>query len=81
MTPLTLAAPHWLLLLVPAAVAWWLARPGGLWLRAMRAVVYGLVVLAMCEPRLVCRSARAPSSSSPTAAPRCPATRGRGSSR
>ena len=53
MTSLTLAAPHWLLLLVPAAVAWWLARPGGLWLRAMRAVVYGLVVLAMCEPRLV----------------------------
>ena len=53
MTPLTLAAPHWLLLLVPAALAWWLARPGGLWLSAMRAVVYGLVVLAMCEPRLV----------------------------
>ena len=50
---MTLASPHWLLLLVPAAVAWYLARPGGAWLRWLRAVGYALIVLAMCEPRVV----------------------------
>ena len=50
---MTLASPHWLLLLVPAAVAWYLARPGGVWLRWLRATAYALIVLAMCEPRVV----------------------------
>ena len=50
---MTLASPHWLLLLVPAAVAWWLARPGSVWLAWLRGIAYGLIVLAMCEPRIV----------------------------
>ncbi|MBB6428833.1 VWA domain-containing protein [Algisphaera agarilytica] len=48
-----LAEPHWLLLVVPLGLAWWLLRPGGWWLRGLRVLIYGLIVLAMCEPRLV----------------------------
>lgn len=48
-----LAEPHWLLLAVPLGLAWWLLRPGGWWLRGLRLLMYGLIVVAMCEPRLV----------------------------
>ena len=50
---MTLAAAHWLLLAVPLALLWWWLRPGGWWLRGLRATTYTLVVLAMCEPRLM----------------------------
>ncbi|MEM6394517.1 MAG: VWA domain-containing protein [Planctomycetota bacterium] len=49
---MTLGAPHWLLLVVPLGVMWWVLRPSGYWLRGLRAGVYGLVVLGMSEPRL-----------------------------
>lgn len=49
---MTLGAPHWLLLVVPLGVLWWVLRPSGFWLRGLRAGVYGLVVLGMSEPRL-----------------------------
>lgn len=48
-----LAEPHWLLLVAPVGLMWWLLRPGGWWLRVLRGLIYGLIVLAMCEPRLV----------------------------
>lgn len=47
------ASAHWLLLLLPLALLWWWLRPGGWWLRGLRACLYALIVLAMCEPRLV----------------------------
>lgn len=48
-----LAGAHWLLLAAPLALLWWWLRPGGWWLRGLQAVTYALVVLAMCEPRLM----------------------------
>lgn len=48
-----LAHAHWLLLLLPLGLLWWWMRPSGWWLRGLRACLYGLIVLAMCEPRLV----------------------------
>lgn len=50
---MTFLEPHWLLLILPLAVAWWWLRPPALWLRILRAVVYGLIVLAMCNPQLI----------------------------
>ncbi|MEO0514805.1 MAG: VWA domain-containing protein [Planctomycetota bacterium] len=47
------ASAHWLLLLLPLALLWWWLRPGGWWLRGLRAGLYAVIVLAMCEPRLV----------------------------
>lgn len=48
-----LASPHWLLLAVPLTLLWWWLRPSARWLRGLRACLYVLIVLAMCEPRLV----------------------------
>lgn len=48
-----LANAHWVLLLLPLALLWWWLRPGGWWLRGLRACLYILIVLAMCEPQLV----------------------------
>lgn len=47
------ASPHWLLLAVPLALLWWWLRPSAWWLRGLRACLYILIVLAMCEPRLI----------------------------
>lgn len=48
-----LADAHWLLLLVPLALLWWWMRPSSWWQRGLRACLYLLIVLAMCDPRLV----------------------------
>lgn len=50
---MTLLSPHWLLLLVPVVLLWWWFRPSAWCLRGLRACLYVLIVLAMCEPRLV----------------------------
>lgn len=46
---LTLFQPVWLLLLVPLAVAWWAWPLPGRWLKALRALVFLLVVLALAQ--------------------------------
>lgn len=48
-----LAHAHWLLLVLPLGLLWWWLKPGGWWLRVLRVCLYALIVLAMCEPRLV----------------------------
>ncbi|MEZ6193501.1 MAG: vWA domain-containing protein, partial [Phycisphaerales bacterium] len=50
---MTFLEPHWLLLILPLAVAWWWLRPPALWLRILRAVVYALILIAMCNPQLI----------------------------
>ncbi len=50
---MTFLQPHWLLLLLPLAVAWWWLRAPARWLRSLRLTTYGLIVLAMCDPQMI----------------------------
>ena len=38
-----LASAHWLVLLLPLGLLWWWLRPGGWWLRGLRACLAALI--------------------------------------